>query len=57
MKEYKLDKPLIEYENIWFRIVFCRPDLQQNSYQQRMSVGKGVEKGGRKTISKTKNYY
>ncbi len=48
MNEYKLDKPLIEYENIWFRIVFSRPDLQQNSYQQRMGVGKGVEKISRK---------
>ncbi len=53
MNEYKLEKPLIEYENIWFRIVFSRPDLQQNSYQQ----GMGARKEGRKTISKTKNYY
>jgi len=42
MNEYKLDQPLIEYENIWFRIVFTRPDLQQNSYQQRMGDIKDV---------------
>ena len=52
MNEYKLDQPLIEYENIWFRIVFTRPDLQQNSYQQRMGVGKGVEKGVEKLSRK-----
>jgi len=43
MNEYKLDKPLIEYENIWFRIVFTRPDLQSNSYQQRMGSKRLVE--------------
>ena len=36
---------MIEYENIWFRIVFERPDLQKNSYQQRMGIKRGVEKG------------
>jgi len=49
MNEYKLDKPLIEYENIWFRIVFTRPDLQSNSYQQRRSDIKDV------TVSVTVN--
>lgn len=49
MNEYKLDQPLIEYENIWFRIVFTRPDLQQNSYQQRMGDIKDV------TVSVTVN--
>jgi ATP-dependent DNA helicase RecG len=45
MKEYRLTLPVIEYENIWFRIVFERPDLQKNSYQQRMGVISGVENG------------
>lgn len=43
MKEYRLSSPVIEYKNIWFRIVFERPDLQKNSYQQRMSPDRGVE--------------
>ena len=45
MKEYRLSSPMIEYKNIWFRIVFERPDLQKNSYQQIISHGKGVERG------------
>ena len=44
MKDYKLKLPMIEYENIWFRIVFERPDLQKNSYQQRV-VGKRLVDG------------
>lgn len=36
MNDYKLKRPKIEYENIWFRIVFSRPDLQKNSYQGRV---------------------
>ena len=44
MKNYKLDLPMIEYENIWFRIVFERPDLHKNSYQQRM-IGKRLVDG------------
>jgi len=44
MKEYRLSLPVIEYKNIWFRIVFERPDLQKNSYQQRV-VGKRLVDG------------
>ena len=36
MEDYKLALPVIEYKNIWFRIVFERPNLQKNSYQQRI---------------------
>ena len=36
MNDYKLKRPRIEYENIWFMIVFSRPDLQKNSYQGRV---------------------
>jgi len=44
MKEYRLSLPVIEYKNIWFRIVFERPDLQKNSYQQRV-VGQRLVDG------------
>jgi predicted HTH transcriptional regulator len=50
MKDYKLSLPLIEYRNIWFRIVFERPDLQKNSYQQRMSSSRGIKRGVEKGI-------
>jgi len=38
MENYRLNKPDLEYENIWFRIVFNRPDLENENYQSRMSV-------------------
>ena len=48
MKGHKLKLPTIEYENIWFRIVFERPNLQKNSYQQRVVGSKVGRKVGRK---------
>jgi ATP-dependent DNA helicase RecG len=45
MKDYRLSLPVIEYKNIWFRIIFNRPDLQKNSYQQRMNPRRRVESG------------
>ena len=36
MKEYKLSNPLIKADKNWFSIAFKRPDLEKESYEQRM---------------------
>lgn len=57
MKDYKLKRPTIEYENIWFRIIFERPDLEKQNYQSRIlgenvgeNVGEKIIKRKRKNI-------
>ena len=45
MKDYRLSLPLIKYKNIWFSIIFSRPDLQKNSYRQRMNPRRQLESG------------
>jgi len=36
MKEYKLSNPTIKADKNWFSIAFKRPDLEKESYEQRM---------------------
>ena len=36
MKEYKLEPPIIEADENWFTIIFKRPDLQKESYEDRI---------------------
>ncbi len=35
MENYKLSQPVIEANLDWFSIIFKRPDLQKESYEQR----------------------
>ncbi|MCD6247700.1 MAG: putative DNA binding domain-containing protein [Candidatus Diapherotrites archaeon] len=37
MKKYRLKPPIIEPHETWFSISFIRPDLQTESYEQRMA--------------------
>lgn len=39
MKEYRLSIPVIKADKNWFSITFKRPDLQKESYEQRMKGG------------------
>ena len=56
MENYRLNKPDLEYENIWFRIVFNRPDLENENYQSRMSVKNvGENVGENDTLNETLN--
>lgn len=48
-KDYRLKRPTIEYENIWFRIVFERPDLEKQNYQSRM-LGENVRENVRESV-------
>ena len=41
MSEYKLSNLTIKADKNWFNISFKRPDLQKESYEQRMDVQKG----------------
>ena len=50
MKEYRLSNPKIETDENWFTIIFRRPDLQIESYDQRVY---GVEKSPRKVPEKS----
>ncbi len=40
MKEYRLTTHLITADKNWFRITFIRPDLEKESYEQRMGAQK-----------------
>ncbi len=47
MKEYKLSNAEIKADKNWFSIIFNRPDLEKESYEQRM----GGQIGGQKKWS------
>ncbi len=51
MKEYKLKNPQIETDENWFTITFKRPDLQEESYEQRFY---GFKKSTRKVPENTR---
>lgn len=36
MKDYRLDSPVIKADKRWFRMIFLRPDLQNQSYEERV---------------------
>jgi len=55
MKNYKLEEPEIEYDKVWFRIIFKRPDLDKNSYQDRVLQNKVTDVTTNVTINGTLN--
>ncbi len=52
MEKYKLKEPLFEYDGVWFRVVFNRPDMQKNSYQARFGLESAPAKVGEKVGEK-----
>ena len=55
MKNYKLEEPEIEYDKVWFRIIFKRPDLDKNSYQDRVLQNKVTDVTTNVTVNVTPN--
>src|SRR3989344_242256 len=53
MKDYKLEHPKIETDGKWFAIIFKRPDLQKESYEQRFYGEESSQKSSQKRSQKS----
>ncbi|MCK4905692.1 putative DNA binding domain-containing protein [bacterium] len=42
MLNYKLEEPIFQYDGVWFKAIFKRPNMQTNNYQKRFRLGKSA---------------
>ncbi len=42
MLNYQLEEPIFQYDGVWFKAIFKRPDMQTNNYQKRFGLGKSA---------------